>query len=190
MQVSPYNGNSAARLAPFLSLGLGLSFFVVLCVTLALLRRSVERHGWPWRWAAATLISLLEAAVGSLHSMIWAVKQALDLVCCTLQLPSVCREHITQPANKAIAPSSRQPSCVMVPVLCCSRRSDPALVVPTGQDGTQLSAPPMPRGIEAQVVAAYPSAPYKEAAPPMGQSSASTMDSGASCLSYVMSGSS
>ena len=51
MQVSPYS-NSAARLAPFLSLGLGLSFFVVLCVALALLRRSVERHGWPWRWAS------------------------------------------------------------------------------------------------------------------------------------------
>ena len=54
----------------------------------------------------------------------------------------------------------------------------------------QLSAPPMSRGIEAQVVAAYPSAPYKEAAPPMGQSCALKLDSGANCLSYVMSGSS
>ena len=172
MQVSPYNGNSAARLAPFLSLGLGLSFFVVLCVMLALLRRSVERYGWPWRWAAAVLILLLEAAI---TCQIQRGTMLLHMPCCRSRPltcpPFVCAlEHSrVHPANTAMAPSPEQASCLMVPMLCCSRRSDPALVVPAGQDG-QPSAPPMPRGIEAQVVAAFPSAPYKEAAPPTGQS--------------------
>ena len=54
----------------------------------------------------------------------------------------------------------------------------------------QPSAPPRPRGIEAQVVAAYPSAPYKEATRPTGQSPAPEVALGSSCLSHLMSGTS
>ena len=99
MQVSPYNGNSAARLAPFLSLGLGLSFFVVLCVMLALLRRSVERYGWPWRWAAAVLILLHEAAITGQTQ--WCTMLLHMPCCCFRPLTSLC--HLPAPSNTAVS---------------------------------------------------------------------------------------